>query len=143
MSILSEEINLSLVKTIAKALERQHQIKWWPTITKDDVIKPLIEMAEYVYTAREAGLDRRSECSYAGSLLVTATLETKNVKYASNVEVVNQIYLAGMKLAGDIWDKLDVCRFHNFEEMIQRMANLLWDEYQRMSYSIAEQVEKK
>ena len=122
----------SLVKMVAEALRRQHQITWWPTITKEDVTEPVLEMAEYVYKARETGLDKRSECSYAGSLFVSATLEKKDRKYASDVETVNKIYLAGMKLASDIWDKLDVCKFHNFGEMIQRMSNLLWNEYQNI-----------
>ena len=128
----TEIIDSSIIKSVAKAIKLQHQITWGPSITEDNVVNPFIEMAEYVYKAREAGLDRRSECSYAASLLITSTLEKKGVKYASDVEVVNQIYLAGMKLASDIWDKLDVCRFHNFGEMIQRLSNLLWNEYQNI-----------
>ncbi len=119
-----------LLKTIAEALQLQYQDY---SLKRENIINPISELANYVYKARESGLDQREQCSYAGSMLVFSTLEEMGRKYASDVNKVNAVYLAGMKLAKGIWDKLDDLERssskadrHTFEEIINQMSDTIW-----------------
>ena len=79
--------------------------------------------------------------SSSASLLITSTRDKKGEKHISDVE--------GMKLTGAILDKLGesersaLCEGQTFEEMKQRMSDLLWDENQIASVSILDDVEIK
>jgi hypothetical protein len=139
--------NLSILEVTAQALKLFHQGK---LLAKDDVVKPFLEMANYVHEAWKAGLSKNDECAYSASLLIFSTLRRMGLRFASDVESVNKLYLAGMKLAKDIWDKLEAMKKNpsthqskNFEELIDEMSNLLWKEYQRAHSLIVKEVSKR
>lgn len=120
----------AVLQTVAEALRMQYQNY---TLKKENVINPVSELADYVFKAHKVGLDKREQCSYSGSILVFSTLEEMGLKYASDVDKVNRVYLAGMKLAKAIWDKLDALDQshskvdrHTFKEIIQQMSDSVW-----------------
>jgi hypothetical protein len=119
-----------LLKTVAEALQLQYQDYY---LKRENIINPIKELSNYIYKARINGLDKREQCSYAGSILVFSTLEEMGQKYASDVNKVNAVYLAGMKMAKEIWNKLDELEqskskvdFKDFEEIINQIAETTW-----------------
>ena len=120
----------SLVKTVAEALQLQYKNF---DLKKENVVNALNEVADYVYKAHKDGLKQREQCSYSGSILVFASLEEMGKKYASDVDVVNAVYLAGSKMANALWAKLDSLQksetkrdYKVFEEMIRTIIDDVW-----------------
>ncbi|WP_309492945.1 hypothetical protein [Candidatus Hecatella orcuttiae] len=143
----SETAKPSPLRMMAEALKLHRQGK---PLAKDDVISLFFSMADYVHKAWKAGLSKRSECAYAGSLLLYETLKRTGFRFASDVEDANRIWKAGMKLAEEIWNKLESSRNNplsgeglSFKEEIQAMSSLLWEEYQKVANPPAGQVEGK
>lgn len=93
-----EIINEYLKAFIDYDTQKQH--------SKDKILAPLLVMADYVFQAKKAGLNQREQCSYAGSVLVFSSLKAMGLRYGSDVNKVNKIYLGGVKLANAIWSKL-------------------------------------
>ena len=73
----------------------------------DKILIPLLELSEYIFQAKKNGLNNKEQCSYAGSVLVFSSLKEMGLKYGSYVNKINNIYLAGIKLANAIWRELD------------------------------------
>jgi hypothetical protein len=124
------EIEKSLVKTVAEALQLQYKNF---DLKRENVVNAIYELANYVYKAHKDGLEQREQCSYSGSILVFASLEEMGEKYASDVDVVNAVYLAGSKMANALWAKLDSLQksetkldYQAFEEMISTISNEIW-----------------
>ena len=125
-----ETTDQSVLKTVAEALQLQYQDY---SLKKENVTNPISDLASYVFKAHKEGLDKREQCSYSGSILVFSTLEEMGLKYASDVDKVNKVYLAGMKLAKTIWSNLDAHDKSSpkvdrraFEEIIQQMSDKIW-----------------
>lgn len=120
----------SVLEEVGTALQIQYE---GFSLKRENIINPISELANYVYKAREAGLDKREQCSYSGSILVAATLEEMGQKYSSDVDKVNKVHLSGIKLANTIWSKLDALEEsaakvdrETFDEIIQRMSDTIW-----------------
>lgn len=118
----------SLFQTVGDAFQLQYQ---GHSLIKINIINPLSELVDYIYKAHEADLDKRNQCSYAGSVLVFSTLKEMNLKYSSDVDKVNSVYLAGMKLANTIWDKLD-----ELEQTLPKISNHTLDNMKNQLYEM-------
>ncbi len=92
------------LKEIAEALRQQYE---GYTITHDNIVNPTTKVIEYIYDAHNARLGNKEQCSYAGSLLVDATLKEMHRRFASDIAKANKLYLAGIKLANIVWRTLD------------------------------------
>lgn len=130
-TILNLEKNL--VKTVANALQLQYQNF---DLKKENVVNALNELTDYVYEAHSNKLDQRTQCSYSGSVLVFASLEEMGKKYASDVNVVNSVYLAGSKMANALWAQLDSLQKSEtklgkkvFEGMVSNIVDEIWIQY--------------
>lgn len=102
--------------------------------SKDKVLAPLLVMAEYVFKAKRTGLAQREQCAYAGSVLVFSSLKEMGLKYGSDVTKVNNIYLAGIKIANAIWSKLDDLKDssskitnNDFEEISKQLSDTIFN----------------
>jgi len=100
----TELIENSALKDIVEALRLQYE---GYSITRDSIVNPLTKVVEYIYDAHQAHLTNKEQCSYAGSVLVDATLEEMHRRFASDVVKANKVYLAGIKLANLVWRRLD------------------------------------
>lgn len=101
---MQTELIENSLKDIVEALRLQYE---GYSITRDSVANPLTKVVEYVYDAHQAHLTNKEQCSYAGSVLVDATLEEMHRRFASDVVKANKVYLAGIKLANLVWRRLD------------------------------------
>lgn len=142
---VSEEaqgITQGLIRDVADTMRRWY----WSrrnNLTRDDVVKPAIDVLEYAYKARKEGLDRRSETSYCGSILLYSVMSLTGRRHTSDVDEANELYEAGRKLASAIWDELD--RFERSKkgvkdgmdsvlaDILGKISDGFWEEYRRVN----------
>lgn len=101
--------------------------------SRNKILNPILVVADYIFQAQKAGLDQREQCMYAGSVLIFSILEETGRKHATDVNKVNKVYLAGIKLANTLWSNLDTLEASSkkiddktFDEIVQQMAEMVW-----------------
>lgn len=125
------------IKALSEALQKYYQEYQGNPRKRSNVVNPFRKIANYVYAAWKAGLDKKEECAYTGSLLIFSVQKEIGIKYASDVSQVNQLYLAGLKMANAIWTKLDDLKSsgskvddQTFENLMQQASEELWNRFQ-------------
>ncbi|MEE9116926.1 MAG: hypothetical protein V3U09_08540 [Thermoplasmata archaeon] len=95
----------------------------------DDVLRPFLELSDYVKSAKRSGLQRTEQCAYAGSILLDSLLEVTGRRFTYDVEEANDIFKAGRDLANELWGRsgTDVSNSSDLKEM----KDLILNEYQR------------
>ncbi len=86
-----------------------------------DVLKPFLDLAEYVSSAKSSGLKKQEQCAYAGSVLLDSLLEVTGRRFTYDLEEANDVFMAGKNLANDLWEKMDG----------KEMEDLILSEYER------------
>jgi|GEM_PF-1162051 hypothetical protein len=139
------------IDAIQKLASMMHKWYWSRKndLSRDDAVKPAIDVLEYIYKARKEGLDKRSETAYCGSILLYSVLSLTDRRHTSDVDEANELYEAGRNLASVIWNELDKVKKGTkdpdgldsaYTELLDRISDELWSEYQKMEK--VEKVEK-
>jgi hypothetical protein len=110
-------------------------------LSRDDAIKPALDVLEYIYKARKEGLDKRSEAAYCGSILLYSVLSLTGRRHTSEVDEANELYEVGKNLASFIWDELDEMRNDDkdpdgldptYSELLSRISDTIWKKYKTL-----------
>lgn len=99
----SSELN-SFEKEILKEISKIRSYSW---INPESVVNSLESVKEVVAKSIEAGLNRETECGYAGIKFLFTLLETTSRGSTSSIEEANQIFMVGMKIANKIWSLME------------------------------------
>jgi hypothetical protein len=118
-----------IIQKLAKAMDRWYWSRK-DSLTKDDAIRPAIDVLEYIYKAKKSGLDKRSETAYCGSVLLYSVLLLTIRRFTSDVNEANELYEVGKNLASLMWDKLDGAKDGN--HTINSILEALWSQYNRL-----------
>jgi len=145
------EAEIEVIQKLASAMHRWYWSRKG-NIDRHDAVKPALDVLEYVYKARKEGLDKRSETAYCGSLLLYSVLTLTGRRHTSDVEEANELYEAGRNLASVVWDELDRVKKgakdpdgldSAYTELIGRISDALWREYQKIKMGkVEKEVEK-
>ncbi|MDP6155213.1 MAG: hypothetical protein QF682_03630 [Candidatus Thermoplasmatota archaeon] len=98
-------------------------------ISKHVVSEPLIDLIDHIDKAINAGLEKRGECAYSGSVLLSLVLEGTGRKYSYNIDETNDLYKEGKALAGDVWDAL--VDGLSLVRIKKQVIGSLWNDYLR------------
>jgi len=105
-------IDAALLEKSGDALRKYYWSKLGESgdVTHGSQLKPFSEMANYVYKAWAAHLDKLGESFYAGSLMFDLCLEGTGRRFTSDVDEANAISESGRKLASQMWAQLDTSK---------------------------------
>ena len=141
-----QKVTQELIREVADAMHRWY----WSrknNLTRDDAVRPALDVLEYAYKARKEGLDRKSETAYCGSILLYSVMSLTGRRHTSDVDEANELYEAGRKLASAIWDEFDSHEGMDkadkrvkdpdgldsfYTDISGRISDGLWNEYQKM-----------
>lgn len=90
---------------------------------KQDRLKPVQDVIEYVKIAKSIGLDKQSEAGYCGTILLHSVLFLTGRRFTSDVNEANELYDAGKSLASLIWDESGGLEENNGLDFIK----ILWE----------------
>jgi hypothetical protein len=135
-----------IVEVIREVTIALHRWYWSRknNLTRDEAVRPGIDVLEYVYKARKEGLDKRSETAYCGSILLYSVLSLTGRRHTSDVDEANELFEVGRKLASTIWNELDGLRSTrrgvkdpdgldaSYTDISGKISDGLWNEYQKM-----------
>ncbi len=96
-------------------------------LSSDDVLRPFLELSDYVKSAKRSGLQRTEQCAYAGSILLDTVLEVTGRRFTADLEEANEVFKAGRDLADDMWGRPGTDESSPLD--LKEMRDLILNEY--------------
>jgi|Deesub1362A_J573_1020465.scaffolds.fasta_scaffold00050_116 hypothetical protein len=112
------------------------------TLSKDKVSRPVHDVFEYVYSAWESDLDKRSETAYSGSVFLYSVLKGTGRRFTSDVTEANELHEVGKELASFVWEKLEKSSSGKdvrngdgtLAEIWYQFSEYLWEEFKSVKF---------
>lgn len=127
--MIMEGVDYTLLEKCRESLKKYYwnRLRGDRDATKDVLLKPFLEMADYIYKAWKARLDKKNESLYAGSLMFDSVLKGTGRRFTSDVVEANEVCDVGRRLANQMWDQLEAMKgdLQVFKGLVSKMVTYL------------------